>query len=167
MVVQTALNVGATVTLTIPTPTDPTSPSVVRKGGWLMDGSLSATGARNATFYRIVGVTDNGSYNYTLDIDPPVTTTRTQRDPVLLRGAGGSVQPAATATAGREVSTVETGFETDRPDWRRHATHEPAPAERTPRVHPGGTAGGRRPVRGHHVRAGHGVQGQGPTRSAT
>ena len=62
-------------TLTPAIPTD--APPLVRKGGWLMDGTVQGTpasGLRNANFYRIVGVTPDPStpLKYTIDIEPPI-----------------------------------------------------------------------------------------------
>jgi hypothetical protein len=58
----------------------PELPAVVRKGGWVLDGTMQVgpTGIRNDFFYRIVGVTEIGTgaggTTYALDIDPPLKT---------------------------------------------------------------------------------------------
>ena len=79
-------NGSTSVKLTVPAPSDPDAPSVVRRGGWLMDGSVSATGFRNAQFYRIVGLTETGNANeYQLDLEPPVrNATSANTEPTTL-----------------------------------------------------------------------------------
>lgn len=63
---------GATsITLTVPAGDADTI--YVRKGGWVMDGTVQASPViRNSNFYRISGVTDNGGGSYTLDLETPI-----------------------------------------------------------------------------------------------
>ena len=64
-----------TVRAELPVPSDAAAPPIIRRGGWVMDGTLTSTGVRHAHFYRIVGATQSDSSNprrYELDIDPPI-----------------------------------------------------------------------------------------------
>jgi hypothetical protein len=80
MVVQPNTAVGSRqIVVTVPA-RSPELPAVVRKGGWVLDGTMQVgpTGIRNDFFYRIVGVTEIGTgaggTTYALDIDPPLKT---------------------------------------------------------------------------------------------
>jgi hypothetical protein len=63
----------------VPTTTNVTVPSVadVRKGSWIMDGTIGTDAAgtpiRHANFYRVVSVTDNGNGTSTLELHTPIT----------------------------------------------------------------------------------------------
>jgi prepilin-type N-terminal cleavage/methylation domain-containing protein len=64
---------GATsrsVTVTLPNRVDDTSPVLLRRGGWLIDGTIdaSATGRKNFYPYRVSGYTESGN------VSPPGTT---------------------------------------------------------------------------------------------
>jgi hypothetical protein len=58
----------------MPAPTDPNALPVVRRGGWVFDGTLTTTTPvlHHGNFYRIVGVNETAANTYTLDIDPPI-----------------------------------------------------------------------------------------------
>lgn len=81
-------------TITVPLPKPDTGTVLVRRGGWIMDGTLetpiTATSQRNAYFYRIAAFTEDGTgsappagfVRYVLDLDTPlkaaVNTTSTR-----------------------------------------------------------------------------------------
>lgn len=64
-------NVTTSLTFTIADYDDKTT--YVRKGGWIMDGTINpALGIRNANFYRIAGVTASGGGTFTIDLETPI-----------------------------------------------------------------------------------------------
>jgi hypothetical protein len=77
-----AINVGLTqgstrvtgILKTSVDPTDPNAPRLLRKGGWVMDGSIDTSVTpeiRNARFYRITNV-DERPATYDIEIEPPL-----------------------------------------------------------------------------------------------
>jgi hypothetical protein len=55
------------------TPTDPNSPPLLKKGGWVMDGSIDTGGTPNryANFYRITNVNEQAT-TFDIEIEPPL-----------------------------------------------------------------------------------------------
>lgn len=62
-------------TITVPAATDPNAPAIVRRGGWIMDGTISQAGPRNAKFYRIAAVDSTTPNVYTIDLETPIEDT--------------------------------------------------------------------------------------------
>ncbi|OWK43610.1 type IV pilus modification PilV family protein [Fimbriiglobus ruber] len=88
VMVQGSVAIGSrSISVTLPLPGPSQSP-LVRRGGWLMDGTIDPVTTptnpiRNANFYRITGVTEGATtvvggvtlVNYSLDLDQPIKQT--------------------------------------------------------------------------------------------
>jgi hypothetical protein len=75
----TGLTLSAGNTITI-TPATPGIPPPLRNGGWILDATVTNSGAMPAEgphgyFYRVVGITDNGDGTYQLELETPLRLT--------------------------------------------------------------------------------------------
>ena len=62
---------GATASIQITLPAADATLSYVRKGGWIMDGTITGT-TRLANFYRIVGVNPQPGNTFQIDLETPI-----------------------------------------------------------------------------------------------
>ena len=77
-VVTTNLSVGQTsLTLSVPPPTDPNALPIVRRGGWIMDGTITPGpgGIRHAKFYRIATIDSTTPNVFQVDLETPIEDT--------------------------------------------------------------------------------------------